>query len=247
MANERIDTSISMSVTPEMIDVHRDGFILGANTDGSPVFHDAFTKARATMEAVFTKSRALSEAERALKAATAQQADPAQERRLRTLAARTLGECRKAVEGALESIGAHRAKADEEITNALGIPAARLQVTDSQRASDVRAALRAMGKAERMAALRSAVQDGDAEAVGAILSASPLAAGLSRTEADNLRADAERRFTPELAAFRSNLDRLREVIVRAGDVTEKRFGSLVGRGNSPAARVEAALSALESN
>jgi hypothetical protein len=247
MANERIDTSVSPSVLPEIVDGFRDAFTLGANADGSPAVHDAFTRARSTMEAVFTKSSALSEAERTLKTATAQQADPTQERRLRASAARVLGECRKAVEDTLGSISAHRTKAADEITQALGIPAARLQVTDSQRASDVRATLRTMSKADRLSALRNAIQDGDVEAVGAVLSASPLASGLSRGELDGLRGDAERKFAPGAAALRDNLDRLREVIARAGDVTEKRFGPLVGRGNTPAARAEAALSALESN
>lgn len=245
-APQSVDTSISPSVHPEVIDAMQDAFILGVGADGSPTMHDAFTKARATMEAVFTKSTALAEAERTTAQAAAQgRAEPAHERRLKANAERTLGDTRKAVESTLEGIAAHRAQVESSIVDSLGINAARLQVTDSQRASDVRATLRAMSKADRLSALRNAIQEGDVEAVGAVLSASPLASGLSRGELDGLRMDAERRFTPEASALRDNLDKLRQLVAHAGDLTQRRFGRLAGMGDSPSARAERALSALE--
>lgn len=245
MTNERIDTSVSITIHPQTVDAYRGAFVLGTNIDGSPVIHDAFNKARAAMEVLFTRSMTMAEAERAMKSAAAQQADPSQERRLRAGASRSLSECRKTVETTLEALAGHRAKVADDIFQGLGIPVARTSVTDSQRASDVRSALRAMSKSDRLSAMRAAVREGDSEAVASVLSASPLASGLSSGEMDGLRAEAEQKFTPEAAAMRDNLDRLSEVIARSGNITERRFGPLVGQGDSPGARAERAISALE--
>lgn len=237
-----INTDVSVSVHPEVIDTLRDAFTLGVNADGSPVMHDAFHKARASMETLFAKSSALSEADRALKAS---RIDSAQERRLRAGADKALSDARQSVETALESIAQHRAKTEDEITNALGIPAARTSVTDSMRAADVRRALMALPKTARLDALRAAINEGDVEAVASVLSASPLASGLSRGDLEALKMDAERKFSPKAAALRDNLDRVRSLLANAGDVTERAFGRLAGRGTDPHARAEAALRNLE--
>lgn len=236
-----INTDIPVSIHVDNIDPLRDAFTLGVNADGSPVLHDAFTKARGAMDVLFTKSSALSEADRALRG----RIDSAQERRLRAGADRALSDARQSVEAALESIAQHRAKTEDDITNTLGIPAARTSVTDSQRAADVRSALRAMPKTARLDALRAALNEGDAEAVAAVLSASPLASGLTRGDLEGLRMDAERKFAPKAAALRDSMDRLREVLARAGDATERTWGRLAGRGTDPHARAEAALRNLE--
>lgn len=245
-ARPTVDTSISPSVHPEVIDTMRDDFTLGVGADGSATMHDAFTKARATMDLLFTKSTALAEAERITTQAAAQnRAEPGHERRLKANAERTLGDTRKAVSTALEGITGHRSQTEASIAESLGINAARTSVTDSQRADSVRRALLTMPKSERLTALRHAIRDGDVEAVGAVLSASPLASGLSRGELDGLRMDAERRFTPQAAALRDNLDKLRQLVAHAGDLTQRRFARLAGVGDTPGARAERALAALE--
>lgn len=238
-----LDTSISISSDPATLDAVRTRYIIGTNADGSDVLHPAFTAARGAMEAAYTRSLTMSGAERALR--EQRNADPAQQRRLRAGVEKSLGEARKAVAGAMESISSHRAKLEEEIVSSLGIPTMRTSITDSQRGADVRAALRAMGESARREAIRTAIQAGDREAVSAVLAASPLASGLSRNDLEGIRMDAERKFSPREAEMRDNLDKLRELVARGGDAVESRFAPLVGRGDDPSARAESALRALE--
>lgn len=242
-APPRIDPTISPSVDPMMIDAFRGRFVIGTNADGSEQLHPGFLAARAGVESVFNRSLALSEAERALRAVG--NADPVQQRRLRAGAERSLGEARKAVGTALESLSAHRTKIEESIVETLGIPTMRTSVTDSQRGADVRSALRAMSPTARIDRIRVAMNEGDVEAVSAVLAASPLASGLTRSDVEGLRMDAERKFTPKAAELRDSLDKLREAVALAGDATESRFGALAGIGDNPDARAEAALRAVE--
>jgi hypothetical protein len=237
-----IDTSISLSADPATLDAVRTRYVIGANAEGD-VLHPAFLAARGAVEAAYTRSLTMSAAERSLR--EQRNADPAQQRRLRAGVEKSLGEARKAVATALEGIGSHRAKVEEEIVSSLGIPTMRTSVTDSQRGADVRAALRSMGESARREAIRAAIQAGDREAVSAVLAASPLASGLSPNDLAGVRMDAERKFAPKEAETRDNLDKLRELVARAGDATERRFAPLVGRGDEPSARSEAALRALE--
>lgn len=236
-----IDTAIPVSVHTDNLAPMRDAFILGVDTQGQPIIDDAFNKAWASMETLFAKSSALSEADRALKGVAGGRIDSAQERRLRAGAEKALSESRQTVETAMDSIAKHRAKAEDEITNALGIPAARTSVTDSMRAADVRAALRAMPKSARLDTLRAAVNQGRVEAIAAVLSADCLASGLDPGDLEGLRADGERAFALQAAKRRDALIRLGETLARAGDATERTWGRLVGRGSDPHARAEAAL------
>lgn len=240
-----INTDIPVSVHTDNLAPMREAFILGVDAQDQPIMDDAFNKAWASMETLFAKSSALSEADRALKGVAGGRIDSAQERRLRAGADKALSDARQSVETALESIVKHRAKAEDEITNALGIPAARTSVTDSMRAADVRAALRAMPKTARLDSLRAAVNQGRVEALGAVLSADPLASSLDAGDLEALRADAERKFAPQAASRRDALIRLGETLARAGDATERTWGRLVGRGSDPHARAEAALRSLE--
>jgi hypothetical protein len=238
-----IDTSISISTDPATLDAVRTRYIIGTNADGSDVLHPAFTTARAAVEAAYQRSLTMSGAERALR--EQRNADPAQQRRLREGVGRSLGEARKAVATALDGITSHRARVEEEIVSTLGIPTMRTSITDSQRGADVRAALRAMGESARREAIRVAIQAGDREAVSAVLAASPLASGFSQNDLEGIRFDAERKFAPKEVETRDALDKLRELVARAGDATESRFAPLVGRGDDPSARAESALRALE--
>jgi len=100
-----------------------------------------------------------------------------------------------------------------------------------------------MGHKTALEALRLAIRDGRIEAVASALSADPLAVGLTPNDVEGIRFDAERKFAPELADERDNLDKLRELVARAGDSVEARFSGLVGRGDD--GKSEAALRALE--
>jgi hypothetical protein len=238
-----LDTSISISSDPATLDAVRTRYIIGANVDGSDILHPAFTAARGAMDAAYQRSLTMSGAERALR--EQRNADPAQQRRLRAGVEKSLGEARKAIGTAIESISSHRAKLEEEIVSSLGIPTMRTSITDAQRGADVRAALRAMGESARLEAIRGAIQAGDREAVSAVLAASPLASGLSRNDLEGVRMDAERKFAPKESEMRDNLDKLRELVARGGDAVSARFSPLVGRGDDPSARAESALRALE--
>lgn len=240
-----IDTSISISADPATLDAVRTRYIVGTNADGSDVLHPAFTAARNAVQAAYERSLTMSGAERALR--EQRNADPAQQRRLRAGVEKSLGEARKAIAGAMESISSHRAKVEDEIGSALGVPIMRTSLADAQRGADVRAALRAMGESARLTAIREAIQAGDREAVSAVLAASPLASSLTRTDLEGIRMDAERKFAPREAEMRDNLDKLAELTARGGDAVESRFAPLVGRGDDPSARAESALRALESN
>lgn len=238
-----IDTSISISTDPATIDAVRTRYVIGVNADGTEVLHPAFPIARAAVELAYTRSVAMSAAERSLR--EQRNADPAQQRRLRAGVEKSLGEARKAVATALEGITSHRARTEDSIMEALGVPIMRTSITDAQRGADVRAALRAMGESARREAIRVAIQAGDREAVSAVLAASPLASGFSRNDLEGIRMDAERKFAPKESETRDNLDKLRELVARAGDATDSRFAPLVGRGDDPNARAESALRALE--
>lgn len=240
-----INTDVPISVHVDNLAPMRDAFILGTDAQGQPIIDDAFSKAWASMEALYTKSSALSEADRALKAMGTGRIDSAQERRLRAGAERALSDARQSVETALESIAKHRAKAEDEISAALQLPEHRSSVVHSMRADSVRRVLHTMPKTARLDALRAAINEGDVEAVASVLSASPLASGLSRGDLEGLRMDAERKFAAPLASRRDALIRLGETLARAGDATERTWGRLAGRGSDPHARAEAALRTLE--
>lgn len=156
---------------------------------------------------------------------------------------KALGESRKAIAGAMDTIGAARAKAVSGIEAALQLTEHRTSLIHSGRAGEVRAALRAMGQTKALEALRLAIRDGRVEAVASALSADPLASGLSANDLEGIRADGERRFAPELVEERDALDSLRTLVARAGDSVESRFAGIVGRGDD--GKSEAALRALE--
>lgn len=240
-----IDTSLSISTDPATLDAVRTRYVIGTNADGSDVLHPAFTTARAAVEAAYQRSLTMSGAERALR--EQRNAEPAMQRRLREGVGRSLGEARKAVATALEGIAQHRAKTETEIESTLHLPEHRTSLVHALRASQVQTALRGMGPTKALEALRAAINEGRIEPVASALSIDPLALGLTANDAAGLRADAERKFTPQLAELRDNLDKLRELTARAGDAVESRFAPLVGRGDDPSARAESALRALESN
>lgn len=237
-----IDTSISLSADPSTIEAVRTRFVAGHNEAGE-VYHPAFIAAHGAVSATYQRALAMSTAERALK--EQRHADPASQRRLRAGVERSLGESRKAIGGAMETIGAARAKAVSGIEAALQLEEHRNSLTHAGRAGEVRAALRNMGQTKALEALRLAIRDGRVEAVASALSADPLASGLSANDLEGVRMDAERKFTPELVEERDSLDKLRELVARAGDSVEARFSPLVGRGDDASARSEAALRALE--
>lgn len=237
-----IDTSISLSADPATIEAVRTRFVAGHNAAGE-VYHPAFTAAHSAVSATYQRALAMSTAERALK--EQRHADPASQRRLRAGVERSLGESRKAITGAMESIGAARAKAVSGIEAALQLEEHRNSIPHALRASQLQSALARMGPTKALESLRLAINQGRIEPVASALSIDPLALGLTPNDIEGVRMDAERKFTPELVEERDSLDKLRELVARAGDSVEARFSPLVGRGDDASARSEAALRALE--
>lgn len=85
----------------------------------------------------------------------------------------------------------------------------------------------------------------DAAVARAVLSASPLASGITKKEADFARVDAEERFARPAVRLRDSIGKLTGLLETAINATEARFGPLCGVGESPAAKAEAALRAVE--
>jgi hypothetical protein len=235
-----IDTSVSISADPSTILAVRGRHIVGSNEAGE-VLAPAFVAAHSAVSANYQRALAMSAAERALK--EQRHADPASQKRLRAGVERSLGESRKAIGGAMESIGAARAKAVSGIESALQLEEHRNSIPHALRASQLVSALRNMGPTKALEALRIAIRDSRIEPVASALSIDPLAMGLTPNDMDNIKADAEFRFTPELVEERDALDQLRTLVARAGDSVEARFSGLVGRGDD--GKLEAAIRAVE--
>lgn len=240
-----IDTAVPISIHVDNLSPLRDAFTVGHDAQGKPIIDDAFNKAWASMETLFAKSSALSEADRALKAMGTGRIDPAQERRLRAGAEKALADARQSVETALGSIAQHRAKAEEEISAALMLPEHTSSVVHSMRAESLRRVLLTMPKTARLDALRASISQGRVEPLASVLSIDALASGLDPGDLEALRMDGERKFAAKAANRRDALIRLGETLARAGDANARTWGRLVGRGSDPHARAEAALRNLE--
>lgn len=239
--NTHPDRTTSPTTDPGVLEPLAPEFVIG-ESNGAPVFHDGYSKARAAMESLHGAAGVLLEAEKALAGATLSQSDA---ERLRRGASSKFEGVRKTMGATLEAIDAHRGEVEKSITETLGVPVMRTSVTDSQRGADVRAALRAMGQTERFAAIRAAINGGDAEAVSAVLAASNLASGFTTNEMSLIRTEAERKFAPRQVRLRDSLSALRGVVERASTSLEHHYGALAGVGGTKAARAERALRALE--
>lgn len=235
-----VRTDVSPSVLPENVDSLASAFVLNV-TEAGVVLDPAFSNARAAMENLRDSFAALADAERAVNDSP----EPSAAKRLRSGAESRLRSAMKVADTALATID-HRAREVEEGVEAtLGIPLARTSVTDSQRASDVRFSLRLTREGDRFHVVRRAIEAGDVEAVAAVLSASPLASGISPEHYQQLRTLAELKFAGPLVKQRDAIGKLRATVHRAGELTRSRFAPLLGEGDSKEARREATLRALE--
>lgn len=233
--------SVSPSVHPAVVEHLSSAFVIGA-TDAGVVHHPAYTSGLAAMDALWNTSALLAEAEHSLKDSGR---DPASERRLRASAEANLAKARKAAEGALDTLAQHREQTDAAIVEALGIRAAREEVTTALRASAIRASMARCDPRKRAEELHNILHEDDVESAAAILAAPCRASGLTAKEHAAFRKAAELKFAGKAVELRESLDRLRTVVDRAAQLTEERFGPLAGLGGSAAARREAALRALE--
>lgn len=240
---ESVDTSISPSVDPATADAIADQFTLSVNPDGQVVRHAAFTSGRAVLANLFTTSKALSEAERDIKAAGLN--DPITRDRLRRAATAKMNAGRKAAADGLAALQAHVDQINAQIDTDLRLPTARVDVCEAGRCSDIRSYIRSLSSRERSEAIRKAIGDGDVDVAAAVLSASPYASGLTRKEAENIRMDAEERFCKPAVRLRESIGRMVTLVETAMNSTERRFGGLCGVGDTPAARAARSLSALE--
>lgn len=236
---------LSPSVHPDMLSPVEAELTIDRDTEGKPVHDPALSAARGALARLHEGGTSLVEAESQLRERDGARLAPADAHRLRITAEKTMGALRKAVDSAHESIAQRREAVEGEIAAALQLPEHRTSIVHASRAADVRAALRAMSANERAEAIRAAITAGDVEAVASVLSASPLASGLSRDDHERLKADAEHRFAPRLTAIRAALDKTRTILTRAADLTQRRFAPLIGEGDTPAARAEAAMRRAE--
>lgn len=79
----------------------------------------------------------------------------------------------------------------------------------------------------------------------AVLSASPLASGISLKEQGFARVDAEEKFCKPAVQLRESIGKMVGLVETAMNATEQRFGPLCGVGDSPAAKAARSLAALE--
>lgn len=238
-----LDTSISPSVSPDVADAIASEFVTGTDAKGTPIHHAAYTTGRGVLSALYETSVNLSRAERDIKAAGMN--DPATTDRLRRAATAKMNTARKAGSDALAGLQAHVDQLNAGIDDALGIPTAKVDVCEAGRASDIRAFIRSLPARERPEAIRQAIAGGDLACAAAILSASPLASGISKKEQDFARVDAEEKFCKPAVNLRGSIHRMIGLIETAMGSTEKRFGGLCGVGDSPAAVAARSLAAIE--
>jgi hypothetical protein len=238
-----LDTSISPSVSPDVADAIADQFTLSFGTDGQPVRHAAFTSGRGILSALYETSSALSEAERNIKAAGLN--DPVTRDRLQRSATAKMNAARKSASDGLAALQAHVDQINAQIDTDLGIPTARTDVNENARAGEIRAYIRSLPQRERPEAIRQAISEGDTAVAAAVLSASPLASGISLKEQGFARVDAEEKFCKPAVQLRESIGKMVGLVETAMNATEQRFGPLCGVGDSPAAKAARSLAALE--
>lgn len=236
-------SSISISVDPGMADAIADQFTLSHGADGQPVRHAAFTAGRSVLAALYETSTGLARAELDIKAAGL--TDPVTRDRLQRSATAKMNTARKSASDGLAALQAHVDQINMRIDTDLGIQTARTDVNENARAGEIRAYLRSLSQRDRPEAIRKAISEGDTAVAAAVLSASPLACGLTRKEQDFARVDAEEKFCKPAVQLRDSIGKMVGLVETAMNATEKRFGPLCGVGDSPAAKAARSLAALE--
>lgn len=235
---------VSPSLDPTILDAAEivSPLTIGASADGSPVFHPAHGATKTAFSAMHAANVALAEAEAAIKATN----DPTSAKRLRAGAEKRLAEVRKAADTAIEALTKHREQVAGEVEQLIGTEESRSTVTTNARGAEVRQWLRGMAKpSDRTTALQECISAGDRSVIAAVLAASPVLSGIDRRAFENLRAEASRAFAPKHDAILAGIDRLRGLVEQADAITSRRFGALIGRGDTRDAKAEAALRALE--
>jgi hypothetical protein len=231
----------SPSIGVENIDERSQHFVIGG-TPEEPVYDATFTTARGGMAALVDATARLLEAEQSVKHVG--KLTPAEALRVQRGAAKAVTAATVTLNKALASLGEHRQRLTGEMEQALGVETSRTSIADNQRAGEVRAFVRGLDPIKRADVLRNAINEGDREFVAGVL-AMPRLAGLDSAEAATVRADAELKFSPDQFARRAEVDILSRRLGLAGRAFADRFGAMIGQGDSPAARTERALAALE--
>lgn len=219
-------------------------FTIGANTDGQPIPHAAFTAARSAMGSVFDIAGKLATADQAIRDLGAQP-DPATDARLRRGARQQMAEAKKALDGAFAALGDQAVTLAAQAEELTGAPLYRTGVTENARGAEVRQWLRGMAPAQRTDALNEALAAKDREIVASVLAASPILSGLNRDHFANFTTDARRTFAPDQNRLLGGIERLTQALRTAEDTLTKRFAKITGEGSSRHAAAERALSALE--
>ncbi|MCC6230045.1 MAG: hypothetical protein IT432_12575 [Phycisphaerales bacterium] len=236
-------STVSISVSPEMAETIADRFNLSFDANGQPVRHAAYTAGRGVLASLHDTSIGLASAELDIKRAGL--TDPATVDRLRRAAVNKMNGVRKSASDGLAALQSHVDQINAGIETDLGIPTARTDVNENARAGEIRSFIRSLPQRERSEAIRKAIGEGDTAVAAAVLSASPLASGLTRKEQDFARMDAEEKFCKPAVQLRESIGKMVGLVETAINVTETRFGPLCGVGDSPAAKAARSLAALE--
>tara|TARA_R110002096_G_scaffold344921_7_gene538205 strand:+ start:171571 stop:172404 length:834 start_codon:yes stop_codon:yes gene_type:complete len=241
---EQVNTNIPVSCDPGVVDTLAPDLVIGHN-DAGPIHDPSITTARAIFTGLSESAALLGDAQAAIKAAGLN--DPTTRERASKAAGSHMTKAGKLVADGLAAIDARAAQVQVDIDDVhLNIGATRLDINENARAGEVRSYLRSLPKSERLETIRKAITvEKDRAVAAAILSASPLAVGLSSNDVQGLRMDAERVFAPDQVRIRDGIAKVRTSIETAGAAITKRYGEMIGIGDSPAARAARSLAALE--
>lgn len=241
---EQVNTNIPPDCDPGIVDAMAPTLIIGHNTEG-PVHDPSVTTARAVFTGLSESASLLGDAAASIKAARL--TDSATVDRLNAAAGKHMARASKLISDGLASLDARADQVQAEIDEAhLNIGTTRLDVNENARAGEVRQYLRSLPKSDRLDAIRKAITvDQDRAVAAAVLSASPWAVGLDAKDIAGIRTDAERIFAPDAVRVRDGIGKIRARMEAAGASVVRRYGDMVGVGDTPAARAARSLAALE--
>ncbi len=244
MSDSNFNPAVPIDADPGIVEQLAPSLIIGRNTDG-PVYDPALTTARAVFSGLSESATLLSDAQQAIKAARL--TDPGTVDRMNAAAGRHMAKAQRLIADGLAAIDARTDQIQAAIDNEhLGINTTRLDVNENARAGEVRQFLRSLSRGERLETIRKAITiDKDRAVAAAVLSASPWAIGLEAREVAGIRMDAERVFAADAVRLREAIGRVRGRLEAAGAAVVKRYGGMVGVGDTAAAKAARSLAALE--
>ncbi|MGD9791707.1 MAG: hypothetical protein AB7Q00_13905 [Phycisphaerales bacterium] len=238
-----LNDPLSPALDARVIDHHARENVVGLVND-NPVYTGEFTTARGAMATVASAAHHILAAQRTLAASQPGTIDPREDLRLRRAIGNAYEGAQDALDEALRTLGTQRAAIVGKINEEIGVVTSASSVTENARAGETRQYLRSLTPTARSTALREAIREGDAPFVAGAL-VSPRLAGLSADEARAIRGEAERKFAANSSSRRDAIDALAKRLDTASAAFGQRFADAAGSGDTPAAKHERALVALE--